>query len=587
MGDVHVDGRNSPPVVSPEEMAGRFHGELIGAMPDWKRRLGEDPSALAELEHDVRNAFSRGADLVVAGLIALVMKQAGFDEACEETRQNYRFPLSRGRMRPLRIRLLGGLLVWVASLYCEPRRGWFRKQDEDVPGLHIELAQFGFGKGCSPALESRVSRQAALCPSLQFAQEELAREGLEMDVKTITRITYQCGEGMLALRTDELMRWRLGKLPAGKEFEGKRISVQIDGGRAQTRGDLRPATAAAEKTDEDGLPVEDAPGRSKKRPRQTFDAEWREPKLVTIFVHDEHGRMEKESRAVVDGTFLGPDATAELVAMHLHRLGCAGGERHVCGGRRGMDLGPTGDDRTAGQTGGADLRSPRLLPRCPPHFPGLGGVGIGRKAADAVVPRASHAAAKRSVAARGRGVDGLGGVGRRERGGSHRDRVLAQAWRSGASAVSDVSQIGPAFGQRCNREQHPPSHQSPPEEQGDVLARRACGRNAPGTGAGHFQTLGRTCDGDATTPSLRRSNGLEMGTPADEFQNLNADHQRSGTPRKRGKLATQNGIAPFRDGRKISNGSFDFILVADFTSTIENRPRLDCVRSLWHLCRVL
>ena len=45
MGDLHVDERNSPPVVSPEEMAGRFHGELIGAMPDWKRRLGEDPSA--------------------------------------------------------------------------------------------------------------------------------------------------------------------------------------------------------------------------------------------------------------------------------------------------------------------------------------------------------------------------------------------------------------------------------------------------------------------------------------------------------------------------------------------------------------
>ena len=33
--------------------------------------------------------------------------------------------------------------------------------------------------------------------------------------------------------------------------------------------------------------------------------------------------MEKESQAVVDGTFLGPDAMAELVAMHLHRLGAA------------------------------------------------------------------------------------------------------------------------------------------------------------------------------------------------------------------------------------------------------------------------
>ena len=321
MGDLCVDAPNSPPVVSPEEMAGRFHGELMGAMPDWKRRLGDDPSRLAELEHEVRDTFSRGADLVVAGLIALVMKQAGFEEACEQTRRSYRVPLSRGRMRPLRIRLLGGLLVWVTSLYCEPRRGWFRKAEDNVPGLHVELAQFGFGKGCSPALESRVSRQAALNPSLQFAQEELARDGLKMDDKTIARITYQCGRGLLALRTYELMQWRLGELPAGKEFEGKHISVQIDGGRTRIRGDLRPVVADAEKTDEEGLPVENVPGRSKKRPRQTFDAEWREPKLVTIFVHDEHGRMEKQSRTVMDGTFLGPDAMAELVAMHLHRLG--------------------------------------------------------------------------------------------------------------------------------------------------------------------------------------------------------------------------------------------------------------------------
>ena len=323
MGDLCVDAPNSPPVVSPEEMAGRFQGELIGAMPDWKRRLGEDSSRLSELEHEVRDAFSRGADLVVAGLIALVMKQAGFAETCEQTRQSYRFPLSRGRMRPLRIRLLGGLLVWVTSLYCEPRRGWFRKAEDNVPGLHVELAQFGFGKGCSPALESRVSRQAALNPSFEFAQEELARDGLEMDVKTIARITYQCGGGLLALRTHELMQWRLGELSAGMEFKGKHISVQIDGGRTKIRGDLRPAAAVAEKTDEEGLRVENAPGRSKKRPRQTFDAEWREPKLVTMFVHDEHGRMEKQSRAMVDGTFLGPDAMAELVAMHLHRLGAA------------------------------------------------------------------------------------------------------------------------------------------------------------------------------------------------------------------------------------------------------------------------
>jgi hypothetical protein len=98
MGDLCVDTPNAPPVVSPEEMAGRFHGELMGAMPDWKRRLGEDPSRLPELEHEVRDAFSRGADLVVAGLIALVMKQAGFDGSMKPANKRggttaFRFPV--------------------------------------------------------------------------------------------------------------------------------------------------------------------------------------------------------------------------------------------------------------------------------------------------------------------------------------------------------------------------------------------------------------------------------------------------------------------------------------------------------------
>jgi hypothetical protein len=128
---------------------------------------------------------------------------------------------------------------------------------------------------------------------------------------------------LLQLRKYELMLWREGKLPAGTELAGKRVSVQIDGGRTRIRGKLRPAREKPPKTDADGLVTENAPGRSKPRPKSTFDAEWREPKLMTIFVHDEQGRMEKKTQATIDGTFLGPDAMAELVAMHLHRLGAA------------------------------------------------------------------------------------------------------------------------------------------------------------------------------------------------------------------------------------------------------------------------
>ncbi len=322
MGAVMVNGKNLPAVESVEEMAGRFTSELMAAMGGWKHRLMSSPAELEQLERDVHAAFSRGADLVVAGLVAVVMKQPAFAVSSEQTRKGYAHPLTRGRERTIGVKLLGGLLIWVASVYCAPRKG-SRITAEEVSGLYIELAQFGCGKGITPGLESRVARQAALCPSLELARQELERDGVTLDVKTVRRIAYQCGNGLLSLRKHQLRLWRAGQLPAGDELRGQRVSVQIDGGRTRLRSELRPAEQKPERTDADGLVVENAPGRSKMRPAQTFDAEWREPKLVTIFVHDERGRMLKESRATFEGTFLGPDAIAELVAMHLHRLGAA------------------------------------------------------------------------------------------------------------------------------------------------------------------------------------------------------------------------------------------------------------------------
>lgn len=318
-----MSGPNASTVQSVEEMVGRFQGELIAQLPGWSRRLSAEPGQLEPLEREVHAAFAQGADLLVAGLLAVVMQQTEFLAAAERTRRDHGYPLARGRTRQIRVRLLGGLLIWVSSLYCGPRKSLFRRRVEEVPGLYVELAQFGFGKGVTPGLQSRVARQAAWSPSFELARQELARSGVELDGKTVQRITYQCGRGLLALRKHQLGLWRAGQLPAGTELKGKRVTVQIDGGRMKIRGPLQAAPVRAEPTGADGLVVENAPGRSRARPKQTFAADWREPKLVTIFIHDEQGRMVKGSRATVEGTFLGPDAIAELTAMHLHRLGAA------------------------------------------------------------------------------------------------------------------------------------------------------------------------------------------------------------------------------------------------------------------------
>jgi hypothetical protein len=321
-----MDGPEGNQIQSVEEMIGRFTAELLGHINDWKERLSECPGDLETIEKSVHCAYARGADMLVAGMIATTISAGHVEQAAEQTRRQFSRPLQKGRERTIAVRLLGGMLVWATTLYCAPKKKRFRKDDQPRVGLDVTLAQFGFGKGVSPALQSRVARQVALCPSINFAHKELVREGVKLDAKTVKRVTYQCGEGLLAMRRYRIELLHQGKLPAGEQLAGKRVSVQIDGGRMKIRGAMKPKNPTAEASDAEGLLVEDAPGRSRKNAKRTFDADWREPKLVTIFVHDEQGKMLKETKATIDGTLLGPDAIAEIVAMHLHRLGAAKAE---------------------------------------------------------------------------------------------------------------------------------------------------------------------------------------------------------------------------------------------------------------------
>lgn len=323
MGGSSVDGKDGEFIQSAMEMLVRFSVEINPKLAEWQERLQKNPEQLDAIEHDVRSEYLRGAGLMIAGLVSVVLQTESLMKAAEQTRQGFSNPLARGRNRKISIRLLGGVMMWVTSLYCEPKRGLFRKADEQAVGLNIELAQFGFGKKESPGMETQIARQAALCPSFELARTELARDAVLLSVKAIRRVARQCGDDFLKHRTIQLNQWRAGTLKSTGELSGKRVSVQIDGGRTKIRSNLREVAPEPEKLSESGLVISDAPGRSKAVAKQSFDAEWREPKLVTIFVHDDKGRMVKKSKATIDGTFTGPDAMAEIVAMHLHRLGAA------------------------------------------------------------------------------------------------------------------------------------------------------------------------------------------------------------------------------------------------------------------------
>jgi hypothetical protein len=215
--------------------------------------------------------------------------------------------LRAGEKRLLLLRLLGGLVLYVSTLYCGPAARGGKGRGREGAGLYPELAVLGFQEGNSPALASLVARTTALLPSYALAQQELAQRGVALDIKVVHGIATHVGAATLAHRTRELERYRAGLLPAGTALAGKRVAAFVDGGRVRLRRVTRTQR-----------------GRGKhKTQKRRYKAEWREPKLLIIYEVDEQGRMRAGTQPWIDGTFGGPDAVMELLAMHLHRLGAA------------------------------------------------------------------------------------------------------------------------------------------------------------------------------------------------------------------------------------------------------------------------
>jgi hypothetical protein len=190
------------------------------------------------------------------------------------------------------------------TLYCSPRGRTGKGRGSEGSGLYPELAAYRISEGSSPNVQSEVGHLVGLLP-IEQARAELARRGMELDEKAVRRIAGELGAQMLTTRTRDLMRFRLGELPAGNEYTDKSVAVEIDGGRVRVRTVVKTIRVSG------------------KRKRKKFRVEWREPKVVILFEVDKKGRMVRGSRPVIDGTLQGPDALIELVAFHLHRMGAA------------------------------------------------------------------------------------------------------------------------------------------------------------------------------------------------------------------------------------------------------------------------
>lgn len=147
--------------------------------------------------------------------------------------------------------------------------------------------------------------------SLDEARQLLNERGVSLNVKTVRAIAYQ-----LATRVRLLQR--LDGITFKEQLAGRRVVISTDGGRVRIRR---------------------RPQRKTANGRHHYGTDWREPKLVIIYVVDERGTLDHAFTPIIDGTLGDADAIFAWIAYYLRQLirggwvvGYQSGKQHLLPG---------------------------------------------------------------------------------------------------------------------------------------------------------------------------------------------------------------------------------------------------------------
>ena len=195
------------------------------------------------------------ADEVFGALLTPVLQRAVRSAAvADAARARVRHLPRRMRsdgLETVNVRTSRGTTVPVTTPYYREKHA---RRATRRPGLYPALVVLGIYDRCTPKLASDASRAVAMLSSLAEAQAQLRDDGIALDIKTL-RAT------------------------------GKRVVISLDGGRVRVRRKKR--------------------GPKTKKGRNRFHTDWKEPKLLILYVVGDDGRPSQTWAPIIDGTLPG------------------------------------------------------------------------------------------------------------------------------------------------------------------------------------------------------------------------------------------------------------------------------------------
>ena len=156
------------------------------------------------------------------------------------------------------------------------------------------MVVLGIYDRCTPKLASDASRAVAMLSSLAEAQAQLRSDGIALDIKTLRSTAYRYAARARAAQQSAAC----GLLD---RVTGKRVVVSLDGGRVRVRRKKS--------------------GPKTKKGRNRFHTDWKEPKLLILYVVGDDGRPSQTWAPIIDGTLRGPEAVFALLLSYARQIG--------------------------------------------------------------------------------------------------------------------------------------------------------------------------------------------------------------------------------------------------------------------------
>ena len=280
-----------------EEHLRLLKSQLQEALKEVEKLIEKDvevrsPEELEELEKEIIGKTDNLAGLILG---VGIQKSLNSEELKDESVALIKaFPkkMKNQGTREIIIRPLRGDSITVKTEYFSPKAKK-DKRKKKRKGCYPGLVLLGIYDRCTPGLASEIALMATALSSFKEAQEIFQSKGIELNIKTIQRITVRFSE-----------RARISQSTQTDEFTetvaGCRVVISTDGGRIRIREKKR--------------------GQKTKKGRNRYNASWREPKVLIIYTVDEEGRMNRSFAPFIDGTLKGPDAVFSLIKYYLEKI---------------------------------------------------------------------------------------------------------------------------------------------------------------------------------------------------------------------------------------------------------------------------